>query len=116
MAPLDQEVARELDRLERRVDAFAPTARQVIETDARSRALADDMDDFKQWLREVEQRMNQRIDGVSASLREIVRAQQAEVEARRKGRQAVVVAVIAGCFTIIASLLASAAALIQAAG
>lgn len=89
-----------LDQLAEMVRALGPTAGQVIQAAAAVTAIKEDVGDFKQWIREVEARLGGRIDKLETIMA-------TEADKRRSDRWKVVLAVIAGCFTILAAVAAA---------
>lgn len=108
MARLQAEVA----AAQRAVDMFGPTAGQVIENSVRLSAALRELEDFKRWIGDVEDRLARRIDGVKAELHDIREDFKEYEDARADARVRISIAVIAGSFATVAAIVGAVATIL----
>lgn len=102
----------EVEAAQRAVDMFGPTAGQVIENSVRLSTALKELEDFKRWISDVEQRLAQRIDGLASELHGIRDDFKEYEDARADARVRISIAVIAGSFATVAAIVGAVATIL----
>lgn len=102
----------EVEAAQRAVDMFGPTAGQVIENSVRLSTALKELEDFKRWISDVEQRLAQRIDGLAKELHGIRDDFKEYEDARADARVRISIAVIAGSFATVAAIVGAVATIL----
>lgn len=91
---------------------FGPLATQVARHEALVDEARDDIKRFPQDLRDTEKRLKAYIDKVEANLADQIKSSQQRVEGKTRNKVLVVVAVIGGIMTVLASLITAIAQIV----